>query len=147
MTPAKREELYNQLLDCMIIQGMSYRQTSKILGVSHNTIYYHLIENPKYRGSGGFKEWLKKYDPAKYDRDYIIAKFLVRSEDRRTSAYATYASAKGDAVKLRALEVMRDEDWNQLKLLQDVGVVESKAENNVNVPVTFSWGAPPEKTE
>ena len=140
---AKREELYAGILKHHVLEGLGYRETASVLGVDVSTIVYHTCKLQNRPTSAGFIDWMKLRHPERFDRDYIVNRFLDRSEQRRSDAMYEFAKNQDTSTRLKALKEMREEDSIQLKVLQDVGVVEAKSEQHAQVPVTFTWGVPP----
>lgn len=143
LTQAAIFDLYSGLFKYQILDGMTYGECAKILGVDMSTISFHCTNMKGKPGSGGFIDWLKKRHPERYDRDFIVHRFIDRSEDRRKDARYEYTKDGVDTTdKARLLKEMREEDQAQLKILQNIGVVEAQSEVHVHGPVTFTWGTP-----
>ena len=140
---SEREAFYAGLFKYHILGGFTYAQCAEKLQVDKSTIVFHCSKYTKNPNTGGFLRWLKERHPERFDRDYIVHRFIDRSEDRRQDARSVFAK-EGVEVRdqARLIKEMREEDVAQLKLLQDIGVVEASQEAHVQAPVIFMWGAP-----
>lgn len=119
--PVTKEEFYNKILEYHVIAGQSITNTAKLIGVVKSTVYAHMED---------FRQWLREETNFDQTPTTLINKYLARSEDRRTQAYMENMNGNlstNDRIKL--LKEMRDEDGFQVKILQDVGLIEKRADN------------------
>lgn len=137
MSPAEKEEFYHNLFKHHVLNGATYRETAQMLNVNYHTIVDHMKRDKK----DGFLAWMKTRHPERFDRDYMVARFMDRSEERRTTAMVELTKdGLTPRDRARMLKEMREEDETQVQLLQDIGVIEREADADLNMPIIFQFG-------
>lgn len=109
---------------------MSQREIAKEVNVHLNTVWHDV-------------EVIRKRNAEEYKRggwDNYIAGFKMNTEKRKQTLWRILNNLS-DEKKIQCIEAMRNEDIYQLKLLQDIGVLPTQPQQNINynVNVEEEW--------
>lgn len=142
LSSAEREDVFIKLFDMHVVGGMSLSRCAHEIGLHPTTVKNYFRSKTK----DNFTDWLKNRQPSRFDRDYVINRFLERSEQRRTYAMGKLTQTNELRHQVNLLKEIREEDNDQLRVMQDIGVVEKQAEATMGGVVKFQWDDTPEKT-